>query len=279
MATLAAASEPRLAPEDVRIWDAWRRECEVHGRTRLHATRVERSERIVAEMIERAPCAYVAWSAGKDSTAMLHLTKVRCGAPGRVMSVKDDADFPGEVEYLSEVMSICGLDAGCLDIIRPPESIQGWLAQHGGAIDAHDDVHGRGSPLSRMAFYGPVTAYSEAAGHPGVYLGLRAEESRGRRVNRASRGVIYERSGSGLVCQPLADWKGADVYAYLFRAGIEPLHVYRCVRLADRPDRVRKSWWIPGASTSMGGMVWLRAYYPSLWRRLREFVPTAAWNS
>ena len=274
-------NEPRLTPDDVRIWDAWRRQCEVHARTDLHRRRVDRSIGIVREMMERVPGAYIAWSGGKDSTAMLHLAAVAAGAPGRIMAQKDDGDFPGEVEYLHGVMAQFGLPMERLDIIRPEpgDGVQAWLAAFGRQIDAHDDVHGRGSDLSERVFYGPIRAYSEAAGRPGVYLGLRTEESRGRRANRASRGTIYTRAGGEVVCTPLADWHGADVYGYLFTRGIEPLHVYHCVRLMDRPDLVRKSWWIPGAHTTSGGMVWLRSYYPSLWRRLVALVPTAGWNS
>lgn len=265
-------TEPRLTPEDRRIWDAWRRQALTHARTRRHLGRVESARREIERMAERRPDAYVAWSAGKDSTALVHLVRVECAVPGRVMAVKDDLDFPGEEEYLRELADAWGVD---LDILRPPFSLQAWLAEHAADIEADEDLHSRSAAFSKAAFYAVVRAYRESMGAPGVYLGLRAEESRGRALNRYQRGRTYQKADGEVVCQPLADWTGIDVYAYLLSRGIDLLPMYRCVRLHERPDRVRKSWWLPGASTRHGGMVWLRAYYPSLYRRLCELLPDA----
>lgn len=111
----------------------------------------------------------------------------------------------------------------------------------------------------------------------GIFLGLRQEESRGRRMNRVTRGTLYRKASGQYVATPIVDWSGLDVMAYMASRDIEPLSVYRCVAFmhADEPWRVRKSWWIPGASTRFGGIAWLRRYYPSLFARLCELLPDA----
>lgn len=265
-------TEPRLTPEDHRIWDAWARTALAHARTRAHARAVDQARAAVEAMTERCPDAYVAWSGGKDSTALTHLVRVDCGVPARAMAVKDDCDFPGEEDYIRTLASEWGV---VLDVVRPPISLIAWLREHAQRLDASEDVHGRSAELSRVAFYGPIDAYAQAWGRPGVYLGLRGEESHGRRMNAATRGAVYAQRSGDTVCQPLRNWRGLDVYGYLLARGIEPLHVYRCVRLHDRPDRVRKSWWLPGAHTRHGGMVWLRAYYPTLYAQLANIFPDA----
>jgi 3'-phosphoadenosine 5'-phosphosulfate sulfotransferase (PAPS reductase)/FAD synthetase len=221
-------------------------------------------------MVERCPDAFVAWSGGKDSTALAHLVRVDCGVPGRVVSIKDDLDFPGEVEYVTRLALRWGLD---MKIVSPPFSLQQWLLDHP-EVGALDDHWSRGAALSRAGFYPLVDALN--ANRSGVYLGLRTEESHGRKMNRARRGEIYEQASGQVVCQPLCDWRGLDVFAYLAENGVEPLHVYRCVRFHRDPARVRKSWWLPcSAGRDVSGATWLRTYYPSLHRRLCELMPDA----
>lgn len=266
-------SEPILLPEDHRIWNVWKRGALAHAKTQLHRRRLERARGIVLDMAERCPNAYVGWSGGKDSTALTHLVAVECGVQAHAMSVKDDLDYPGEEDYIQGLADAWGIR---LDIVRPPMSLQAWLADHRHELSAMEDVHSRSSEFSRKAFYEPIRMYAEVLGLPGVYLGLRAEESHGRRMNRATHGSLYSKADGETVCTPLADWKGIDIYAYLLSREIAPLPVYRCVRLHDSPDRIRKSWWLPGSHSRKGGMVWLRLYYPSIFARLCELLPDAS---
>jgi 3'-phosphoadenosine 5'-phosphosulfate sulfotransferase (PAPS reductase)/FAD synthetase len=261
-------AEPILTAEDASRWRTFERAALAWATGRTHAYRVDAARRAIGNMASRSPAAYVAWSAGKDSTALAHLAASE-GARA-AMSVKDDLDFPGEEAYVLKYAAEWGIS---LDIARPPGSLQVWLAEH--APRANDDLHGRASAFSRWAFYDVVAAYRDAHGVPGVYLGMRAEESAGRRLNRMSRGLLYEKADGEVVCTPIADWRGIDVYAYLLSRGIELLPVYRCIRLHERPDLVRKSWWLPGTHSARGGMVWLRTYYPSLYARLCELLPDA----
>lgn len=262
--------EPVLTPEDHRIWRQLERTALAWSQSRTHRRRVDKARAVVDEMATRFPNAYVAWSGGKDSTALAHFVSVECGAASRAFSIKDDLDFPGEVEYVEQLAAWWWLDT---EIVRPPFSLQQWLIDHP-EVMARDDHHSRSAALSREAFYPLVERINEERG--GVYLGLRSEESHGRRMNRAKRGTIYEQSSGQTVCQPLCDWAGLDVFAYLLSRRIDPLHVYRCVRLHKSPWLVRKSWWVPCGST-MGhtGATWLRTYYPSLYRRLCELLPDA----
>lgn len=266
-----SCDEPRLTAEDHRIWRSLTRAALAWATSRTHRRRVDRSRAVVAEMVGRHPGAYVAWSAGKDSTAMTHLVRVDCGVPGRVVSIKDDLDFPGEVEYVTGLSVAWGLD---LEIVRPDFSLQRWLLEHP-ETDAFGDHHSRASKMSAAGFYAVVDQINATGG--GVYLGLRAAESWGRAMNRAKRGPIYEQASGQVVCQPLCDWRGMDIYAYLISRDVEPLHVYRCVRMHRRPELVRKSWWLPAAKgDGHPGATWLRTYYPSLHRRLCELLPDAA---
>lgn len=266
--------EPVLTSADRERWSSWCRAARLHARTRLHQRRVDRALETIAAFSAQVEQPYVAWSAGKDSTAMTHLACVAAGhLDWHVLSIKDDLDFPGEEEYVRGLAAEWGLTR--LDVVHPPLSLQDWIADHLATMEIGDDVHSRTAGLSREAFYPVIDAYADQIQADGVLLGLRTEESPGRNMNRASRGTIYPHSGGVLHCTPIADWRGLDVYAYLLSHGIEPLHVYRCCGLATSPDLVRKSWWFPGAHVNGGATVWLKTYYPSLYRRLCELWPIA----
>lgn len=264
-------SEPVLAPEDHRRWEVWKRTCMAHAKTQSFARAVQRSIDLVHQMMERAPGAYAALSGGKDSTAMVTLL-VEAGARPRVMSIKDDLDFPGEEDYVRDLCAGLSLE---IDVLRPPISLQGWLQEHAHELPADEDMHSRSSAFSSACFYSLVEEYRTRRGSPGVYLGLRKYESRGRMMNRITRGAIYTKEDGETVCQPLCDWSGRDVFAYLFSRGAPILPMYRCCRFAESPDRIRKSWWLPGSHSRKGGMIWLRVYYPSLYQRLCELMPDA----
>lgn len=62
-------------------------------------------------------------------------------------------------------------------------------------------------------------------GYAGVFLGLRASESKSRRIHLAKRGVIYATAGQNYAC-PLASWSARDVWARLVREGLPWLSWY-----------------------------------------------------
>ena len=251
----------------------WRVVSLAHSKTSRHKRQIYAAKKIVDQMVDIAPRAYAAFSGGKDSTAMIHLLAEH-GVKLRVMSIKDDLDFPGEEELVQTECDRLGLE---IDILHPLFSLQQWLSEHSGEVWADEDMHGRHAAFSKAAFYDVIDRYRESEGTPGVYLGLRKRESHGRLMNRIVHGAVYQKKETGeWVAQPLCDWEGIDVYAYLFAHNAQILDVYRCCRLHESPERIRKSWWLPGADSRHGGMVWLKCYYPSLFYRLCEILPDAS---
>lgn len=263
--------EPVLTSEDQDLWEMWWEASLSWARMPSFIAKVERSKQVIKQVIAEHPRACLMWSGGKDSTVMTHLVRCEMGINIPAASEKDDLDYPGEEDYVRQLAASWNLE---LEILRPPISAIGWLRDHGRHLSACDDMHSRLSGLSRACFYDLVEQHS--ARFDVSLLGLRTEESAGRNVNRATRGLIYERKnphaerGSTWICTPIADWSGRDVMAYAASREVDLLSVYRCVALMHRDDpwRIRKSWWIPGRAASRGAAVWLQRYYPSLYREL-----------
>ena len=297
-----ADEEPILTDDDRAAWDEWMEVCALHARSGAHKRRVDEAVRAVREAValpeasdaERRPS--VSWSAGKDSTVMTHLVCVLAGLASSVdvVSEKDDLDYPGERAYVERYAREWGAS---LEILTPPVSPREWIAAHAPEMLSCDDVHSRTSGLSKAVFYKLMEESDRGRGL--TMLGLRAEESGIRKmVVRKSAGKARARGEAGTVgptsdltywhagaqqwrCLPLGKWRGVDVYAYALTHGIELLPVYRCIAFAHReePDRIRKSWWLPGAHGADGQIAWLRRYYPSLYRQLRAWMPDAALHS
>lgn len=266
-------SEPCLRPEDHAAWARWQIVARRHARTLQHLASVDRAKRIVAECLARTPNAAVMWSGGKDSTVLTHLVCVEMGRRELpVYSEKDDLDFPGERAYVEQLASSWAID---LRIIVPSMSPLDWVRAHRAELAAGDDLHSRAAGLSKECFYRVVE--DATSQHTAILLGLRQEESRGRRMNRAKRGPTYRKRSGQWVCCPIVDWTGLDVMTYLAAREIEPLPLYRCIAFAhaSEPWRVRKSWWLPGQGANMGQMAWLRHYWPSLYIQARELVAHA----
>ena len=265
----AVMVEPKLRQDDRECWASWLRAGLAHSKTQAFARRVDRARAAVLDaMVDSSnPC--VMWSAGKDSTMLTHL--VSHEVPGvRVYSEKDDLDYPGELEYVSTWGESFGVN---LEVLTPPVSPATWLATNGHLFRGYDDMHSRAASLSKACFYGVVEAAS--AKHDLVFLGLRTEESRGRRMNRACRGLVYDTNRGQRVAQPIADFRGLDVMAYAVKHGIDLFAVYQCVALmhSREPWHLRKSWWLPGSHSARGGVSWLAHYYPSLYTRLCSWLP------
>lgn len=264
--------EPVLRDDDLEAWDALQRAALVHARTTAHRRRVDAARRSIGLALEASSSAAVMWSGGKDSTCLTHLVCAELGYNVPVASEKDDLDYPGERAYVEDLGRAWGLD---LVILEPAVSPRAWYAEHAREVYG-EDVHGRAAEMSKKCFYEVVDGWSR--GRDLIFLGLRAEESRARRMNRAVRGQLYRKASGQMVSTPIVDWRGLDVYAYAAARGIEFLPLYRCIAFdhAREPWTVRKSWWVPaGGADRKGGTAWLRRYYPSLFWQLVEWTEVA----
>lgn len=265
-------TEPRLDQVDLDTWSRLMILAQYHAKTRQFSRAVGNARRIIERCLSASTAPVLMWSGGKDSTAMTHLVVSTMGIPMPSVSEKDNLDYPGEVEYVTGLAESWGAE---LRIVSPDISPQQWITNNLASLQVSQDFHSRAAGMSKACFYGVVEAAS--VGNDAILLGLRADESDARTANRASHGTMYRKRNGKLVCCPLSDWTGLDVFAYLESNGIAPFSVYRCVGFMHQrePWRIRKSWWLPGTQSQRGSISWLRRYYPSLYRKLTEWFERA----
>jgi len=232
----------------------------------IHKKRIQKSKEIIDVFLSQVNNPYISWSAGKDSTAMLFLILENC-PDIKIMTEKDDLDYPGEIEYVFRLKEKYNLN---LDIINPSVSL--WDEIQNYKFD--EDMHSRNTDFSNKFFYSLISNYKNKNNNDGVFLGLRAEESKGREWNRKYRGTIYKNNREKiLICTPIAEWKGDDVFAYLLSNNIEIFNIYWKLKFINDPRLIRKSWTIPGNFSCRGDIQWLKYHYREVYNKLVTIDP------
>jgi 3'-phosphoadenosine 5'-phosphosulfate sulfotransferase (PAPS reductase)/FAD synthetase len=206
----------------------------------------------------------ISWSAGKDSTAMAHL--ILSLYPDTPLMIQfDDCDWPEKRPYAGRVMEKQGWKN--VHCVEPNFSV--WERMKAGRI-GEEAFCAQSHPLTQDAFLKPLAAKQHELRCKGVYMGLRAEESKARKKHLQLRGKLYRLKSGEWRCCPLAHWTAEDVYAYLTQHDIEINPCYFNNRFLP-PEEIRLSWAIPTpTSIRYGDMEHLRFYYPLQLGRLRE---------
>lgn len=173
-------------------------EAELNAKTNQYQRKVEAAKAIIDKALSMGRF-YVAWSCGKDSSAMLHLARsVKCDIEARFIRWTESQmldDFERVVSWWQSQ----GLNLTILDLHR--ESLD-------------DKVKSRWSILEALSLV------------DGYFIGFRAGESRGRKMTLAKDGTIYRRNDGMIRVCPLAWWSTIDVASYTLQNGIPILDAY-----------------------------------------------------
>lgn len=236
------------------------------GKLSIHKKRLDKARAIVDDALALGIAWYIGVSGGKDSMALAHLVSIIM--PGVEMWChKDDLDFPGEKEFVEKATKKYGWN---MKIVSPSVSLYEAIQKMN--IDVCEDIHSRGTELSDKYFYSMIREQEKKFG--GCFLGLRKQESRGRLKNYMSRGSLYQRKNTKWTCNPLSNWTGDDVFAYLVINEIPIFDIYFKTKFHDGdPTRIREAWFLPGQSARKGQVVWLKYYYPELYYKLLDIAP------
>lgn len=244
----------------------WREVFSLHADLYSFKKKVEEAKNVIDKFLQMGLKVYGSVSGGKDSTAMLHLIN-SVNSDITFMTEKDDMDFPNEREYIDTLVQKYNLE---MDIISP--SISLWEEVKN--IEFTEDIHSRGTSFSDRNFYGIIEQYKKIKGFEGVFLGLRTQESKGRKANFQKNGFIYHnKTSNDFICQPIANFTATDVFAYLVSNDIPILDVYFKTKFVGTPLKIRKSWVLPSAQSSSGQALWLKYYYPEIFTKLCEINP------
>ena len=215
-----------------------------------------RTQRIIDAMLDVSRTPYVAFSAGKDSSVLLAL--VRAARPDVIAIYTDD-------EWrLPETDELLAATPNLRRVARPVAHTE-WFT-------AHAD-----GPPADAEWLEDVPAWGRGLGYDGAFVGLRAEESRARRVLLHSRGPLFWNARRhSWQCCPLRDWTTQDIWAYIQAWDVPYNRAYDVLAQLGVPITAQRIGplaveRVPGR----GQLAILRQGWPELWNRFAAAHPEA----
>lgn len=224
----------------------------LHARTAEFRRKVEQAERIVGEWVEAAGPVAVAFSGGKDSTALLHLVRQR--------QPEAPAVFADDEWHLPETEALLAETPGLVRIVRRLYHCE-WFT-------AWVDVDGpEGGSKNRWALEND---------YAGMGIGLRADENARRRTHLRALGTCFRTKQGLWQCYPLAWWSWRDVWAYIVSRDVPYNRAYDVLeRIGVEPERQRIGPFATERALGYGQLAILKRGWPALFNEFAERYPHA----
>jgi len=169
---------------------------QMHAELDDYKDRIEASQGLIAEALDRANKPYIAYSGGKDSLVMLHMVLRVC------------PEVLVEHFYFGKYYFPMGLETEIL-------GIAGTIGAKNIRVDTSSkyDLAGRTSKnIYFPEMFGRVQPDLISKGYDLAFIGLRREES-GKRKRKASEPFRW--NGKMLECYPLMNLTARDVWTYI----------------------------------------------------------------
>jgi 3'-phosphoadenosine 5'-phosphosulfate sulfotransferase (PAPS reductase)/FAD synthetase len=215
----------------------------------------------IEEALAGASRPYIAFSGGKDSTAVLALTHAIDPAIPFIWS-DDELEYPETLDLMDAMLRRYG----------PQFRITlGWAEHAGWFRPWRDEPYWREPFPGALRIDQPVERWAQAEGYDLTLLGLRADESRARADHLAAQGHTYWRA-TGRVCCPIFDWPTETVLHFIAAVGAPLNGVYaRLEALGVEPEfqRVGPLPLVPRRFLAEGWpnlLARLDTRYPGRWR-------------
>lgn len=192
---------------------------------------------------------YVSFSAGKDSAVIAHACHQ---AHPEITILMTDPGCPTHWTDAERKMWLnYATDHQWRLTIYPWEK---W------SLDLETDIEAEYQRRIHAAMFSAVHAHAAAAGLTTRIIGLRAAESRKRRMSIGRRGAAYDYVDGGSAILPIATWQTNDVWAYIVTNGLPWLTIYDLLGPEARNGLVGRS------GDNFGRIEYLRLHYPDVWR-------------
>lgn len=227
--------------------------------------RVEDARRVIAEARTHGRVA-ISVSGGKDSLVTWHL--VRTVDPSAPAAWFDSgAELTGTEAYVRDVLGATRI-APVRDL---PDMCRyaGWWGYR-----TPTDPTATFDVLETL-IYEPSARVLAETGCTVMAIGLRGEESVGRRWSARRRGALYFSEADGVWhCCPLASWSTADVWAYIASRDLPYHWAYDAMAAQGMPRREQRIGTVLGGKTaSFGSIARTKRIDPTLYNRLAAEFP------
>lgn len=160
----------------------------LYSKTNNFKKKVNEAKEIIKRSLKVSKKPYVAFSGGKDSTVIYNLVKEFIPEIKCIWS-DDEWWLPETDEYIKSINNLIQIRTNAIHT--------DWFKIKGD--------------------YDGLEDYAKQNNYDLVYLGLRAEESKDRKLNRIIKGNLYQVKKEELWhCCPINDWSWKDVWGFIY---------------------------------------------------------------
>lgn len=234
---------------------------ELHAKLKQHHWRVRRSKEIIEAALSKSPGWYVAFSGGKDSTCLLSLVRSINQTIPAVSSTQEWC-LPETKEYLGRIENLERVASGS-------DHNTGWAPNWQSVDDIPTNVRWLGEKGKVIKNYGREER--------GVFLGLRQDESRVRKIHLRKQGpLFFNKSNQVWQCNPIAHWSVMDVWAYIFSNDLDYNRAYDVMSdMGIELERQRIGPLAIEVALGYGQLQIIKQGWPELFNRYAERHPEA----
>jgi 3'-phosphoadenosine 5'-phosphosulfate sulfotransferase (PAPS reductase)/FAD synthetase len=207
----------------------------------------------------------VSSSWGKDSCALVGLVREALGRRFDVVHLRSPYELPGYERVLDWAHDVSTVTT--LETRKSLAEYTAWLTEHGLGYE-RETIKSAGKARK----VDELLTWVRAQGYATQLLGMRADESKARRMCFRVRGLTYPAHGL-VMCNPIGWWTSRDVWSYLVSRGIPWHPLYDATTHGYTREQLRNSGWLSVAAHDDGRTAWLRQHYPEQWRQLAAAFP------
>lgn len=240
----------------------------LHSRTLEFRSVVASAQQTIHHALQHMKKPYISFSGGKDSLVMLHMIlEQKQDLP--VIYWDADASYPDTDEFLNRLAIQWKLDFKRIKT----EPMLNIFRKYG--IN-HPQIEEK---TMIATVYRPIAKLMKQYHFDGVFVGLREEESFGRRQLIKHKGQTFWNKYQHVTeCLPVAYFRTEDIWAYITSRNLPYNSVYDHTAMCPR-NEIRVSYYCGESAREFGRFVWLKKEYPDLYNRFAaEFPEVREWG-
>jgi 3'-phosphoadenosine 5'-phosphosulfate sulfotransferase (PAPS reductase)/FAD synthetase len=206
---------------------------------------------------------YCSISGGKDSLVALHLiSRVFPACPLVWVNQGELAEWEDCIELIEALKS----DYQILELC-PPRSLLQLYKDFGIPLDGKMNTK-LDKIINQKLIYDPLEEYQERHDIKGYAWGIRAQESRNRKLYLKQHGEVHLIKKGFWVCSPVGFWKTKEIWQYIDSHRLPYPAMYDRDRMT-----VRNGPPIGTTGVNWGRLVELRRFYPEKWQQFIDIFP------
>lgn len=238
---------------------------ELHAKTPRFRRMVRTAQETITDALTHMRHAYIAFSGGKDSSALLHLVRALAPAIPAVWS-DDEWNLPETLTLIEQIPNLHRIAAR----VQHAEWFKSW------------DTDTPDLPAGTIWVDAPANdglqTFAKQQGYDGALIGLRADENSRRRQHLKRYGTLHYTDKHGVwQCNPLAWWSDMDVWAYIHVNAVPYSAAYdKLAALGVPMARWRTGPLAQGRVLGYGQLAILKRGWPDLYNRFVARYPEAS---